>query len=86
MLWGGGPLKVALHGFESGTSGPNVIGGLPAGRTLAEVTDEITKALCIDALRRSNGNKRSAAKLLGIARDTLYRYIKQFELESDSWT
>jgi DNA-binding NtrC family response regulator len=48
------------------------------GRTLREVTDEITRAMCLDALEQCNGNKREAARILGIARDSLYRYLKQF--------
>jgi PAS domain S-box-containing protein len=52
------------------------------GRTLREVTEEITRHMCVDALRRSNGNKREAAKLLGIARDSLYRHLRQFGMLS----
>jgi PAS domain S-box-containing protein len=52
------------------------------GRTLREVTEEITRHMCVDALRRSSGNKREAAKLLGIARDSLYRYLRQFGMLS----
>jgi DNA-binding NtrC family response regulator len=48
------------------------------GRTLREVTDEITRTMCLDALEQCNGNKREAARVLGIARDSLYRYLKQF--------
>lgn len=50
------------------------------GRTLREVTEEITRSMIVDALQRCNGNKKEAAKRLGIARDSLYRYLKQFEL------
>ncbi len=48
------------------------------GRTLREVTEEVTRAMLQDALERSKGNKKKAAKLLGIARDTLYRYLDDF--------
>jgi two-component system response regulator HydG len=37
----------------------------------------------IDALRQANGNKAKAAKLLGIARSTLYRQMQRYNL-SDS--
>ncbi|HTY22867.1 MAG TPA: helix-turn-helix domain-containing protein, partial [Desulfomonilaceae bacterium] len=53
------------------------------GRTLRDVTDELTRSMCLDALQRSHGNKREAAKLLGIARDSLYRYLKQFGVISE---
>ncbi len=52
------------------------------GRTLRDVTDEITRCMCENALDQSSGNKRDAAKLLGIARDSLYRYLRQFGLLS----
>ena len=54
------------------------------GRTLRDVTEEITRHMCADALERCNGNKREAAKLLGIARDSLYRYLRQFGMLSDN--
>ena len=50
------------------------------GRSLRDITDEITKAMCVEALQRCKGNKRDAANLLGIARDSLYRYLKEFEI------
>ncbi|AFM25673.1 MASE3 domain-containing protein [Desulfomonile tiedjei] len=53
------------------------------GRTLHDVTEEITRIMCIHALKQSRGNKKDAAKLLGIARDSLYRYLKQFGIRSD---
>jgi DNA-binding NtrC family response regulator len=51
------------------------------GRTLRDVTDEITRAMCVDALKRARGNRKEAARLLGIARDSLYRYMRQYEIE-----
>ncbi len=51
-------------------------------RTLHEVTDEVTRVMCLDALRHCNGNKKEAAKRLGIARDSLYRYLNQFGILS----
>jgi len=32
-----------------------------------DVTDEVIRCLCLEALRRSEGNKRRAARMLGIA-------------------
>jgi len=58
----------------------------PHGSCLRDVTDEITKALCLEALKRCQGNKKGAASLLGIARDSLYRYLKQFGMESENQT
>jgi transcriptional activator for dhaKLM operon len=36
-----------------------------------------------EALRQSHGNKRLAAQMLGISRDTLYRKIHELNLPAD---
>jgi DNA-binding NtrC family response regulator len=51
-----------------------------------DVTDEVIKSLCLEALRPSEGNKRRAARILGIARDSLYRHIKRLGIEEDNAT
>lgn len=51
----------------------------PQGRSLQEITEEITESLCLEALRRSRGNKKLAAELLRISRFSLYRYLKGSE-------
>lgn len=53
-------------------------------RTLHDVTDEVIKSLCLEALRRCDGNRRCAARTLGIARDSLYRHIKRFGIDEDN--
>ncbi len=42
--------------------------------------DELEKEAIIKALARTNGNKRSTARLLGISERTLYRKIKEYDL------
>ena len=42
--------------------------------------------LCLEALRRGGGNKRHAARVLGIARDSLYRHLKRSGIEEDDPT
>ncbi len=56
------------------------------GRTLRDLTDEVTRTVCIEALRRAHGNKKEAARLLGIARDSLYRHVKNFGIELEDST
>jgi len=56
------------------------------GRTLHDLTGEVERALTVEALRRCDGNKKQAARLLGISRDSLYRYLRQFGIESESST
>ena len=55
-------------------------------RTLHDVTDEVIKSLVLEALRRCEGNRRCAARTLGIARDSLYRHMKRFGITSENRT
>ncbi len=42
--------------------------------------DELEKEAIINALERTNGNKRSVARLLGLSERTLYRKIKEYDI------
>lgn len=48
---------------------------------LPEAIDRLTNKFLVEALRRCNGNKRTAARTLGIARDSLYRFLRKFGIE-----
>lgn len=41
--------------------------------------EELTEVLCKEALKRSSGNKKLAAQLLGVSRFSFYRYLKATE-------
>ncbi len=47
------------------------------GRTLRDVTDELVRFMCVEALQRCDGGKRAAARLLGISRDSFYRHLRR---------
>jgi PAS domain S-box-containing protein len=51
----------------------------PDGLSLHHVMDDVIVSLCKEALRRTGGAKNRAAELLGISRDSLYRYMKRFD-------
>jgi PAS domain S-box-containing protein len=51
-------------------------------KSLPEIKDDLTKSFCVEALKRCRGNRVRASRLLGISRDSLYRYIDQFKLEA----
>ncbi len=53
----------------------------PFGKTLQDVTDELTRSLLLEMFKLYDGNKTLIAKNLGIARDSVYRYMKKFGLE-----
>lgn len=83
MLWNGGRLDLKLA--SESTASPQWTRDLPfpSAWTLKEVTNEVTKQMCMQALRRTKGNKKEAAELLGTSRDALYRYIRRFGIDAD---
>ncbi len=52
----------------------------PRNEALSGILEEVIRTLCVEALRRSRGNKKRAAELLGISRHSLYRYMRNFGL------
>jgi DNA-binding NtrC family response regulator len=87
ILSDGQDLNIALPSIDASQQGWSHVFGFPVPeRTLHDVTDEVIKSMCLEALRRSEGNKRRAARVLGISRDTLYRYMKRFGIEGDNPT
>jgi PAS domain S-box-containing protein len=56
---------------------------VPFSGTLQESLDHVIKARCLDALGRADGNKKLAARNLGIARDTMYRYLEKFGIGTE---
>ncbi|MDQ7783455.1 MAG: sigma 54-interacting transcriptional regulator [Desulfomonilaceae bacterium] len=83
MLWDGGPLDLKLGADSPSADTWSRDLQFPSTWTLKEVTDEVTKQLCMQALRRTKGNKKEAARILGTSRDALYRYITRFHIEMD---
>ena len=77
MLFDEGLLNVAVPSDREGDREWSLKVDFPANRSLHDVTDDVTRSLCIEALRRCGGRKRMAAKLLGISRDSFYRYLKR---------
>jgi DNA-binding NtrC family response regulator len=87
MLSDGTILKLAPPSVEASPHDWSHMSSFPVHeRTLHDVTDEVIKSMCLEALRRCEGNKRCAARTLGIARDSLYRHMKRFGIESENQT
>jgi len=53
----------------------------PRDASLRQVTDGVTEALCLEALRRTKGNQKEAARLLSISRDSMHRFARRFKLK-----
>ena len=50
---------------------------------LAQTVDEYEKSLILDAIKRTNGNKMEAAKLLGITKQNLQYKVKKYALDNE---
>ena len=87
ILSHGEKLNVTLPSTDPGHQEWSHVSSFPVqGLTLHDVTDEVIKSLLLEALRRCEGNRRQAARVLGIARDSLYRHMKRFGIEDDDPT
>jgi two-component system, NtrC family, nitrogen regulation response regulator GlnG len=51
------------------------------GRIYADIISSIEKSVIIKALEQSSGNQLSAARLLGMNRNTLHKKIVQFSID-----
>jgi DNA-binding NtrC family response regulator len=86
MLWDGEYFELKLPAKTSDDEKWSCDLPFPSYWKLREVTDEITKSMVMQALRRTGGNKKEAAKMLGTSRDALYRYIKRFGIRPELLT
>jgi DNA-binding NtrC family response regulator len=87
ILSDGRSLKLTPLSVEAVTHDWSHVSNFPIPeRTLHDVTDEVIKSLVLEALRRCEGNRRCAARTLGIARDSLYRHMKRFDIGPEDRT
>jgi DNA-binding NtrC family response regulator len=59
---------------------PAIVQAAPPGNHGELTLAEIERQAIVDALERTNGNKRAAASLLGVYRPTLYGKIRKYKL------
>jgi PAS domain S-box-containing protein len=79
MLSPEGRLALAIPLPDKDRGGWKYTVSFPPERSLRDVRAEVTQALCAEAIRHARGNRTHAARLLGISRDSLYRYLKESE-------
>jgi PAS domain S-box-containing protein len=79
MVSSGKPISVALPGPAMEQEDWWYKVRFPEDTTLHHVTEEVITSLCKEALRRTGGARNRAAEILGISRDSLYRYMKRFD-------
>ncbi|MBI5250876.1 MAG: sigma 54-interacting transcriptional regulator [Desulfomonile tiedjei] len=86
MLWDKGRFELIIPMLAKGPQDWSHAVSFPRGRSLHQVTDEITELLCKEALHRCKGKRKEAAQILGISRNSLYRYMKRFSIEPEIGT
>ena len=89
------PCEMEQRGNGSGFLGSNGIGNYKAtkgrvNRSQEEpgqenISREITEACLAQAIEQAGGNKTEAARILGIHRSTIWRYIKNSEWSDGPW-
>ena len=84
ILWNGGRLELALPTQHTDHKQWAYPVEFSAHRSLHELSESFRRELCLEAIRRSNDSKAEAARLLGISRDSLYRYIREVHHNGDS--
>lgn len=52
----------------------------PPSGTLKEIVEQTEKKTIADALKKTDGNKQQAAKMLGLGKSSLYEKIKKYKL------
>ncbi len=76
ILWQSGKLKLSLPAAELNVDEHSLQIPLPQGKKLRALSREFRRLVCVDAVRRSGGNRTAAARSLGLSRDSLYRNLK----------
>jgi DNA-binding NtrC family response regulator len=71
--------RQAMDATKQGSKGPLILDGA-AGETGMSL-EEMEHRMIAEALERSKGNRRMAARVLNISERTLYRKIKEYGLE-----
>lgn len=74
------PMRRLKPGYEDGSLVHEVAGEVTKIEDSFESIEGMQKRLIHDALERTRGNRRKAAKLLKISERTLYRKIKEYDL------
>jgi DNA-binding NtrC family response regulator len=73
------PVSRTASGYAEGLNNASGVPFLPEGVTLEQWEDEMIR----EALRRTNGNKSQAARLLGLSRNALRYRLSKLGVEDE---
>lgn len=76
ILWQSGKLKLSVPVTDLKVDESSFPLPIPSGKTLKELSREFERLVCVEAIRRSGGNRTRAARSLGLSRDSLYRHLR----------
>ncbi len=76
ILWQSGQLKLNVPSPDLKTEDWFLRVDLTPGKKLSELTKDVVRSICIEAIRRNGGNRSAAARSIGISRDSLYRHLR----------
>jgi DNA-binding NtrC family response regulator len=77
MLSGGGEVDESCLGLHETPGQWSYTVSFPNGKCLHDITDEVAREVVTEALRRAEGKKQAAARLLGISRHALAHQLKK---------
>lgn len=82
-----GVRHLRLQGHNRHSSGDDSAPDAPSlDGTLPECIGGLIRTKCVQVLKSTSGNKKLAASILGISRDTLYRYMKSLRINESEYT
>lgn len=76
ILWQSGRLKLNVPSTNPKTQDWSLLVDFTPGKKLNELTKDVARSICIEAIRRNGGNRSAAARSLGMSRDSLYRHLR----------
>jgi PAS domain S-box-containing protein len=84
ILSAGGVINASALGLSQTEKIWTFATDFPQNRSLNEVSRDLKRSLVLEALRRTGGNRVSAARLLGISRNSLNHYLKTLGIEDEA--
>jgi PAS domain S-box-containing protein len=81
ILSAGRPIGASALGLSQTEKAWTFATDFPENRSLNDISRELKKSLVLEALRRADGNRVGAARLLRISRNSLNHYLKTLGIE-----